>query len=93
MKLINDDCLKVLPTIPDKSVDFIFTDPPYGTISCKWDSIIPLDEMWEQFNRVCKQDDRARVEDRPAAARRHAAHPHHPLDRLKLQVACAYSSR
>ena len=45
MKLINDDCLKVLPTIPDKSIDLILTDPPYGTTSCKWDSIIPFEPI------------------------------------------------
>jgi DNA modification methylase len=40
--LFNDDCLKVLPTIPDKSIDLILTDPPYGTTACKWDSIFHL---------------------------------------------------
>ena len=56
MKLINDDCLKVLPTLPDQSVDLILTDPPYGTTACKWDSIIPLDKMWIQLKRIIKSD-------------------------------------
>ena len=49
MKLINDDCLKVLPTLPDKSVDLILTAPPYGTTQCKWDSVIPFDLMWKEL--------------------------------------------
>jgi site-specific DNA-methyltransferase (adenine-specific) len=40
--------------IPDGSVDMILTDPPYGTTACKWDSIIPLDAMWEQLKRITK---------------------------------------
>ena len=52
MKLINDDCLKVLPTLPDKSVDLILTDPPYGTTPCKWDSVIPLNLMWKHLKRM-----------------------------------------
>ena len=55
MQLFNDDCLKVLPTIPDKSVDLILTDPPYGTTPCKWDSVIPLDKMWFQLKRIIKK--------------------------------------
>ena len=54
MKLINDDCLKVLPTLADNSVDLILTDTPYGTTQCKWDSVIPFDLMWEQLNRIIK---------------------------------------
>jgi len=56
MKLFNDDCLKVLPTIPDKSIDLILTDPPYGTTACKWDSIIPLDKMWFELKRIRKDN-------------------------------------
>ena len=43
--IYNDDCLKVLPTISDNSIDLVLTDPPYGTTQNKWDSIIPLDKM------------------------------------------------
>jgi len=55
-KLINDDCLKVMPTLPDKSVDMICCDLPYGTTACKWDSIIPFDKLWEQYNRIIKDE-------------------------------------
>jgi len=56
MKLINDDCLKVLPTLPDQSIDLILTDPPYGTTDCKWDSIIPFEPMWKELKRVIKEN-------------------------------------
>jgi len=56
MKLINDDCLKVLPTLKDKSIDLILTDPPYGTTQCKWDSIIPFDLMWKELKRIIKDN-------------------------------------
>jgi len=48
------DCLEVMKTIPNKSVDAIITDPPYGTTSCKWDSVIDFKLMWEQLNRIIK---------------------------------------
>ena len=48
------DCLELMKTIPDGSVDMILTDPPYGTTACKWDSIIPLEPMWEQLKRIIK---------------------------------------
>lgn len=54
--LILGECLEEMSKLDDGCVDMILTDLPYGTTACKWDSIIPLDEMWEQFNRVCKQD-------------------------------------
>ena len=47
MKLYNGDCLEVMKLIPDKSIDAIITDPPYGTTQCKWDSVIPFEPMWE----------------------------------------------
>ena len=56
IKLINDDCLKVLPTLADKSVDLILTDPPYGTTACKWDSIIPFEPMWKELKRIVKDN-------------------------------------
>lgn len=55
-KLILGECLDELANLADNSVDMVLTDLPYGTTACKWDSIIPLEEMWEQFNRVCKVD-------------------------------------
>jgi len=56
MKLYNDDCLKVLPTIPDKSIDLILTDPPYGTTQCKWDSVISFELMWKYLKRIIKDN-------------------------------------
>lgn len=52
--LVNDDCLNAMKFIPDNSISLILTDPPYGTTACKWDSIIPLEPMWEQLKRVIK---------------------------------------
>ena len=48
------DCLERMKEIPDGSVDMILCDPPYGTTACKWDSIIPLEPMWEQLKRIIK---------------------------------------
>ena len=48
------DCLEVMKQIPDKSVDAIICDLPYGTTQNKWDSIIPLDLLWDQYKRICK---------------------------------------
>jgi DNA modification methylase len=52
--LLHGDCLELMKGIPDKSVDLILTDPPYGTTACKWDSVIPFEPMWEQLNRIIK---------------------------------------
>ncbi len=46
------DCLEVMKGIPDNSVDLILADLPYGTTDCKWDSIIPLQPLWEQYKRI-----------------------------------------
>jgi len=48
------DCLEVMKTIKDNSIDAIITDPPYGTTACKWDSVIDFTLMWEQLNRIIK---------------------------------------
>lgn len=48
------DCLNLMCEIPDKSVDMILCDLPYGTTSCSWDSIIPFEPLWEQYNRIIK---------------------------------------
>ena len=50
------DCLEVMKEIPDKSIDAIICDLPYGTTSCKWDSVIAFDLMWEQLNRITKNN-------------------------------------
>ena len=52
--LMKGDCLERMKEIPSGSVDMILTDPPYGTTVCKWDSIIPLEPMWEQLKRIIK---------------------------------------
>lgn len=56
MRLLLGDCLKILPTLESNSVNMLLVDLPYGTTACKWDSIIPLDKLWEQYNRICKKD-------------------------------------
>lgn len=48
-KVIQGDCLEVMPRIPDKSIDLILCDLPYGTTQNKWDSLIPLDELWAEY--------------------------------------------
>ena len=54
VNLYNDDCLKVLPTLEEKSIDFVLTDLPYGTTNCKWDEVIPFDLMWKEIKRFIK---------------------------------------
>ena len=56
MELLNGDCLELLQNIPDKSIDMILTDPPYEITNCKWDSVIPFAPMWEQLNRIIKDN-------------------------------------
>jgi len=53
-KLILGDCLSVMPTLGEKSINSIITDLPYGTIAAKWDVIIPFDEMWKEVKRILK---------------------------------------
>jgi len=50
------DCLEVMKTIPDKSVDMILSDLPYGTTACRWDTIIPFEPLWEQYKRIIKDN-------------------------------------
>ena len=50
--LINADCMDILPLIPDKSVQLILADLPYGTTSIDWDNIIPMDKLWKEYNRI-----------------------------------------
>ena len=56
MKIYNEDCLLGMSKIPDKSVDMILCDLPYGTTDCKWDVIIPFEPLWEQYERVIKDN-------------------------------------
>ena len=55
-KIYNEDCLVGMKDIPDKSVDMILCDLPYGTTRNKWDTVIPLEQLWEQYNRVIKDN-------------------------------------
>lgn len=54
--VIEGDCLEVLKSIPDKSVDLILCDLPYGTTQNKWDSLIPLDQLWHEYERIIKDN-------------------------------------
>ena len=54
LNLRHGDCLKIMTEIPDKSIDCIICDLPYGTSSCNWDSIIPFDNLWLEYNRIAK---------------------------------------
>ena len=54
MQLIQGDCLEKMKDIPDKSIDMILCDLPYGTTACKWDVIIPFEQLWEQYKRIIK---------------------------------------
>ena len=56
MQLIHGDCLIEMKDIPDKSVDMILCDLPYGTTQCKWDIVIPFEPLWEQYERIIKDD-------------------------------------
>lgn len=55
-KIINADCMDILKQLPDKSVDLVLTDPPYGTTACKWDNVIPFTNMWNDLERIRKDD-------------------------------------
>jgi site-specific DNA-methyltransferase (adenine-specific) len=55
-KILLGDCLELLPTIADKSVDMILCDLPYGTTDCEWDSIIDMGRLWQEYERVIKDN-------------------------------------
>jgi site-specific DNA-methyltransferase (adenine-specific) len=52
--ILHGDCLELMKDIPNGSVDMILADLPYGTTACKWDTIIPFEKLWEQYERVIK---------------------------------------
>ena len=56
INLMKGDCLELMKTIQDKSIDAIITDPPYGTTACKWDAVIPFEPMWKELNRIIKDN-------------------------------------
>ena len=55
-KLYNGDCLEIMDRLIEEGlkVDCILTDPPYGTTACKWDTVIPFDDMWERLSKLIK---------------------------------------
>ncbi|MFL2118563.1 site-specific DNA-methyltransferase [Marinilactibacillus psychrotolerans] len=55
-KVYNEDCLEGMKRIPDKNIDMILCDLPYGTTACKWDTIIPFEPLWEQYTRIIKDN-------------------------------------
>jgi site-specific DNA-methyltransferase (adenine-specific) len=52
--IYHGDCLEVMQRIDNKSIDMILCDLPYGTTACKWDTIIPFEPLWEQYERIIK---------------------------------------
>lgn len=56
IELYNEDCLIGMSRIKDKSIDAIICDLPYGTTACKWDTIIPFEPLWEQYERIIKDN-------------------------------------
>ena len=56
VQLIKGDCLVEMNNIPDKSIDMILCDLPYGSTACSWDIIIPFDKLWEQYKRIIKDN-------------------------------------
>ena len=55
-KIICGDCLLEMQNIPDKNIDMILCDLPYGTTACKWDTIIPFEPLWEHYKRIIKDN-------------------------------------
>jgi len=51
-EILLGDCLELMKDIPNGSIDMILADLPYGTTACKWDSIVPFDKLWEQYERI-----------------------------------------
>lgn len=56
IELLNIDCMEYMATLPDKSIDMILCDLPYGTTDCKWDIVIPFDKLWANYKRIIKQN-------------------------------------
>ena len=55
-EILLGDCFDLMPNIADKSIDLICADLPYGTTNCKWDSILPLDKLWQEYKRIIKDN-------------------------------------
>ncbi len=56
IKLYNDDCFNVFPTLKDRSIDLVLCDMPYGTTACKWDTCLDLELMWKELKRIVKDN-------------------------------------
>lgn len=54
--MYQQDCIIGMQSLPDKSIDLILCDLPYGTTACKWDSIIPFEALWKEYNRIIKDN-------------------------------------
>ena len=54
IRLLQGDCLELMKNIPDKSIDMILCDLPYGITACKWDNVIPFEPLWELYKRIIK---------------------------------------
>lgn len=54
VRLFCGDCLEIIPALPAQSVDAIITDLPYGTTACKWDTVIPFDDLWRVVKHILK---------------------------------------
>jgi DNA modification methylase len=55
-KLMLGDCVERMKEIPDNSIDCVITDLPYGKTRCKWDAVIPFEPMWNEVNRIIKDN-------------------------------------
>lgn len=55
-ELYHGDCLEVMQQLPEHSIDMILCDLPYGMTACKWDSVIPFNDLWDAYRRVCKKN-------------------------------------
>ena len=54
--IYNEDCLEGMKRIPDKSVDMVCCDLPYGMTNNKWDIVIPMEKLWEEYKRILKDN-------------------------------------
>ena len=54
--LYEGDCLEIMPTLSDKSIDMILCDLPYGTTACSWDAVIPFELLWREYERLIKDN-------------------------------------
>jgi site-specific DNA-methyltransferase (adenine-specific) len=55
-KVYLGDCLEIMPSIPDKSIDMVLCDLPYGSTACSWDTIIPFELLWKEYKRIIKKN-------------------------------------